>query len=345
LLYPRCSPRSTYNGYPVAKVSFHLYNISVGRELIHRSLKGKLTTNMKHITTTTDLKHIEKVDHEHMFQPVLHNAPLQNDTTEHLDAAISFVLDDAGRLVEPVFGYASFGGTIAEKMRAAASVVKKMTQDAHIAVGRALRSLKHEVSHGHSTEWVERECQISICAPKRAVSAALMIEEDDTLSYLHADGVSALASHTAAPVGDDFYRRIEDGEPPSAADIGLETKQAKLDAEGAKPTVQQRDAFDGLPAEEEQPEKSAEIERQATVKAANAKLAAILLDRLDDNMDEAIVLLNDVERWTIGDALREALVGRREAKAVVPVDPEEPPLPFSAPRRPADATFSNGLVH
>jgi hypothetical protein len=155
----------------------------------------------------------------------------------------------------------------------------------------------------------------------------------------------ALASRAAAPVLEEIYRRIDDGQWPSAADIRQEIKLAKRASEEAKPPIQQRDISTQRPAEEEQPETTAEIERQATVKAANAKLTAILLDCLDDKVDEAIALLNDAELWRVGPALREALVGRREAKAVVPVDPEEPPLPLTPPQRPAEATFSNGLVH
>jgi hypothetical protein len=88
----------------------------------------------------------------------------------------------------------------------------------------------------------------------------------------------------------------------------------------------------------------ADIERQASV-TANAKLTAILLNSLDDKLDKAIALLNEAELCRVGPALREALVGRREAKVVVHIDPDEPPLPFNPPPSQAEPTFANGLVH
>ena len=74
------------------------------------------------------------------------------------------------------------------------------------------------------------------------------------------------------------------------------------------------------------------------------KLTAILLDSLDDKADEAIALLNEAELCRVGDALRKALVGTREAEAIASDDPDEPPLPFNPPPSLPDPTVANGLT-
>jgi hypothetical protein len=68
---------------------------------------------------------------------------------------------------------------------------------------------------------------MSIRTAQRAMQAAEMVERNDKLSYLPADGLLALSSRAAKPRVEKIIRRIDAGDKPSAAEIKEEIEDAR----------------------------------------------------------------------------------------------------------------------
>jgi len=113
------------------------------------------------------------------------------------------------------FDYASVPGDIANQMRTAADRVQQLRRAAVVDIGRELIAIKNRIEHGHFIEWVEHECQIPIRTAQRAMQAAEMVERNEKLSYLPADGLLTLASRAAKPISDfhtETHRPIQSSE-------------------------------------------------------------------------------------------------------------------------------------
>ena len=127
------------------------------------------------------------------------------------------------------FDYAEVDKATADEMRDAADRVRRSMRDSVVTVGRELLAIKKQIKHGQFSAWVEVECEISLRTAERAIKAAELVEKNDKLSYLPADGLLALSSRAAKPVAEKLIKRIEAGEELTAAQIRCEIRAAAKD--------------------------------------------------------------------------------------------------------------------
>src|SRR3984893_2125148 len=129
------------------------------------------------------------------------------------------------------FDYGSVDTDIASDMREVVDHVHALHRAAVIEVGRALLTVKGRIEQGHFVEWVEHECGMHIRGAQRAMAAAEMVEKNDNLSYLPADGLVALSARTAPePIVSAIIERIDAGEKPSASEIKGQIAKARREA-------------------------------------------------------------------------------------------------------------------
>jgi hypothetical protein len=76
-----------------------------------------------------------------------------------------------------------------------------MTSNPVVGLGTELLAIKAKVDHGQFQKWVKRECRLQLRTAERAMQVAGLIQENDKLSYLPADGLLALASRAASRYG------------------------------------------------------------------------------------------------------------------------------------------------
>jgi hypothetical protein len=124
------------------------------------------------------------------------------------------------------FDYAKLEAGIADEMRSAAERVRGLLRDSVVTVGRELLAIKKKIEHGQFMAWVRRECRLNLRTVQRYTQAAELVEKDDKLSYLPADGLLALSSRAAKPIAEQIIKRIGQGEKPTAADIKREIAAA-----------------------------------------------------------------------------------------------------------------------
>jgi hypothetical protein len=120
------------------------------------------------------------------------------------------------------FDYAEVDKATANDMRNAADRVRGSMRDSVVTVGRELLAIKKRIKHGQFSAWVRLECAIALRTAERAIQAAELVEKNDKLSYLPADGLLALSSGPAKPVAEQIIKRIDAGEKPTAAEIKRE---------------------------------------------------------------------------------------------------------------------------
>jgi hypothetical protein len=188
------------------------------------------------------------------------------------------------------FDYASMRSDIANQMRAAADRIHQLRYAAVVDIGRELIAIKERIEHGHFVEWVESECRMSIRTAQRAMKAAEMVERNDKLSYLPADGLLALSARAAKPIAEKIIGRIDAGEQPSAAEI-------KEQIEDAKWAVKRASQTKPLSVERREREQHRAVNEQrewggaAAVEKYNATAAAkMLAERLESRTGEFLAL-------------------------------------------------------
>ena len=142
------------------------------------------------------------------------------------------------------FDYAAVRSDIANQMRTAGHRIHHLRYAPAVDIGRELIAIKDRIEHGHFIEWVEHECQMSIRTAQRAMQAAEMVERNDKLSYLPADGLLALSPRAAKPIAEKIIGGIDAGEKPSASEIKEQIEDAKwvVKREPHKPRRFQRSA-------------------------------------------------------------------------------------------------------
>src|SRR4051812_20580645 len=89
------------------------------------------------------------------------------------------------------FDYAPVRSDIANQMRPAAHRIQQLRPTAVVDIGPELIAIEDPIEHGQFIQWVESECRMSIRTAQRAMQAAEMVERNDKLSYLPADGLGA----------------------------------------------------------------------------------------------------------------------------------------------------------
>src|SRR4051794_33566902 len=131
-------------------------------------------------------------------------------------------------LISSCFDYSQLRADLADEVREAAERVRGFTLAAVIEVGRELLLVKKRLKHGQFAAWVKSECAIHMRAAQRAMRAAEMVEKNDKLSYLPADGLLALASRSAPEeVVAQIIDAVEQEARFSAAQIKRRIEQAR----------------------------------------------------------------------------------------------------------------------
>src|SRR3954453_13710606 len=137
-------------------------------------------------------------------------------------------------LISSCFDYSQLRADLADEVREAAERIRGFTLAAVIEVGRELLLVKERLKHGQFAVWVKSECAIHMRAAQRAMRAAEMVEKNDKLSYLPADGLLTLASHAAETAVTTIIERINAGDLPTAAEIKREVDRARTAATVAR---------------------------------------------------------------------------------------------------------------
>jgi hypothetical protein len=118
-------------------------------------------SNLKHITTVSNPQHVKKVNDKHISIPSLHDPAALRAAHARFQTSgeqLCVVVEDWQ--IDDVFDYGLVDAAKAEKMYQAARLVREITHDAIVDVGKILRSIRMEVPHHQFVEWVERECQM-----------------------------------------------------------------------------------------------------------------------------------------------------------------------------------------
>jgi DUF3102 family protein len=132
------------------------------------------------------------------------------------------------------FDYATVAIDLAVDLLQAADRAWKLAHAGMIEIGRELLTVKDRLEHGQFVAWVQYECQMPIRSVERAMRAAEMVEKNDNLSYLPADGLLALGARSSPKAAvAEIRRRIDAGERPTAAEIKREIEDAKWQAKRA----------------------------------------------------------------------------------------------------------------
>jgi hypothetical protein len=243
------------------------------------------------------------------------------------------------------FDYTVVHDEIAEKMRSAAYRVHSLTRAAVVEVGRELIAVKDgHIEHGHFTEWVERECGMSIRTAQRAMAAAGIALKNDKLSYLPADGLLALAGRLVPePIVTEIIGRIDAGELPTTSEIkatiAAAKEEARCAAKEAKLTPRQRKARErqrATGAVRKAAIQPALAERQAKAKADADTAATMLATALGHRLGEFVALLDRADILMMIAALQATV---REMKAA---NVEAPASPAPEPAQPEDANETDG---
>lgn len=165
----------------------------------------------------------------------------------------SLVVEQAAALW-PV-DYSTLNADVATEMRERANRIRRLQRASVLDVGRELIAAKKLVEHGFFREWVETACQMQIRTAQRSMRVAELVEENDKLSYLPADGILALASRSAPqPVVKEIIAEIAAGERPSTAGIKRRITDAIKDGRRAHEQTEDGDELqhrEPNPAEQE----------------------------------------------------------------------------------------------
>jgi hypothetical protein len=171
------------------------------------------------------------------------------------------------------------------------------------------------------------------------MQAAEMVERNDKLSHLPADGLMALSSRAAKPIAEKISGRIDAGEKPSASEIKEEIGDAKWAVKRASQTkplsVERR---------EREQERAVNEQREwggaAAVEKYNATAAAkMMIESLGNRLGQFLEYADKTDPAAIIDLLRssteqDAALTRIRAREAAGTPEDEPPLPFmNAPVR------------
>jgi hypothetical protein len=232
------------------------------------------------------------------------------------------------------FAYASVRSDIANQMRTAAHCIQQLHRAAAVDIGRELIAIKERIEHGNFVEWIEHECQMPIRTAQRAMKAAEMVERNDKLSYLLADGLLTLSSRAAKPIAEKIIGRIDACEKPSASEIKEQIAGAKWavrrESHITKPIPAQRPGREQEQALNEQREWGGEAAVNKYYAAAAAKM---MVERLGNRLGQFLEYADKTDPAAIIGLLRssterDAALTRIRVREAVGTPEDEPPLPF-----------------
>jgi hypothetical protein len=205
------------------------------------------------------------------------------------------------------FDYGVLDTATATEASAAATRIRGYVRSAVLDTGKDLLVIKEKMERGQFIAWVETECQINIRTAQRAMRAAQLVEKNDKLSYLPPDGLLALADRTAPePSVAEIVRQIEAGEKPTAVEIKRRIGEAKQDANWAATLAKMSPRRRRGGARREAETKSEGLEREhreAERSVATDAAVKILVERLGDQLDEFLKLVDTASWWNVNQAL------------------------------------------
>jgi hypothetical protein len=228
------------------------------------------------------------------------------------------------------FDYSTLSADVANEMRDCASRIRRLQRASVLEVGRELIAAKELVEHGFFRDWVKTACQMHIRTAERLMQSALLVKENDKLSYLPPDGLVALAARSAPePVINAIIGEIAAGERPSAAWIKRRIAQAKQAEKRARGSLQE----DELRGEE-----GCEHGQED---AATTELIAMLITW--HRFDEFVILLRKADLSSLAQALgnlhdRLATISVTEGEPVLLGTLQTPLAPHSVAKTTRDCT-------